>query len=138
MPLEVDDIAGFFDTYGWRYERGSDGVFRTGFVGDTGHFEIWVQVSEDFVIFVISPFLEESGGENQDAVLELLLRANYDVNLAKFGLDEEGDVSLTVEMPRKGFAYSHFADALTALSHYADLYSGAFRAARAHGRAEVQ
>lgn len=127
MQLEGEDIAGFFDAYGWRYERESDGLYRTGFVGDSGHYEIWIRVSDDWVYFTINPFLRPPAGERlSDDVLELVLRTNHDLNLAKLALDDEGDVLLTVELPVGGFGYSHFADALTALSHYADLYKGAF------------
>jgi len=130
MQLETKDIPGFFAEYGWRFERESDGLYRTGFVGDTGDYEIWLRVSEDWVYFTINPFVRPPAGEPpSDRLLELLLRTNHDLNLAKLALDEDGDVLLTVELPRVDFAYSHFADALTALSHYADLYRAALDAA---------
>lgn len=130
MQLEVDDIADFFETYGWQFERPSEGVFRTGFIGDFGHYEIWIRVSEAWVYFTISPFFRAGEGESlSDVILALLLRANHDLNLAKFALDEDGEVQLTVELPREGFAYSHFADALTALSHYADQWRPTFEEA---------
>jgi hypothetical protein len=127
MQLESEDIAGFFDAYGWRYERESDELYRTGFVGETGHYEIWIRISEHWVYFTINPFVRPRPGEQvSDAVLELLLRTNHDLNLAKLALDDEGDVLMTVELPVAEFSYSHFADALTALSHYADLYRTVF------------
>jgi hypothetical protein len=130
MELQTDDIPAFFETYGWRYERESQGLFRTGFVGDSGHYEIWLRITDEWLYFTINPFWKPApDGRHPDAVLELLLKANYDLNLAKFGLDEEGDVLLAVEMPRVGFGYSHFADALTALSHYADQYREHFERA---------
>lgn len=130
MQVEGDDIAEFFETYGWRFERPSEGLFRTGFQGDFGHYEIWIRVSEDWVYFTISPYFQAPEGEPiSDVILALLLRANYDLNLAKFTLDEDGEVQLTVELPREGFSYSHFADALTALSHYADQWRPTFEEA---------
>jgi hypothetical protein len=126
MELETEDIAGFFDLYGWRYERESEGLFRTGFVGESGHYEIWLRISDDWIYFTINPFVHPPEGGLTDEQLRLLLRTNHDLNLAKLAVDEEGDVLLTVEMPRVGFRYSHFADALTALSHYADLYREIF------------
>lgn len=138
MQVQSDDFADFFQTYGWRFERRSDGVYRTGFEGDAGSQEIWIRVSEAWVYFTINPFLSAPEGEEHGRqVLELLLRANFDVNLAKFAVDEDGDVLLTVELPREGFAYSHFADALTALSHYADHWREPFELAAGRGEGEV-
>ncbi len=133
MQLEVDDIADYFHTYGWQFDRPSEGLFRTGFVGDSGHYEIWIRVTEAWIYFTISPFFAaEEGQELASEVLRLLLHANHELNLAKFALDEDGDVLLVVELPRAGFSYSHFADALTALSHYADEWRPGFEeAARA-------
>lgn len=137
MQLEVDDIAEFFQTYGWHFERPSDGLFRTGFVGDSGHYEIWIRITDDWIYFTISPFFAAAEGEVSAAVLTLLLRANHDLNLAKFALDEDGDVVLAVELPRAGFSYSHFADALTALSHYADQWRAPFEEAAQVPESEV-
>jgi hypothetical protein len=45
--------------------------------------------------------------------------------MAKFAVDSDGDVILTVELPRENLDYSEFSDALGALSHYADMtYEG--------------
>jgi hypothetical protein len=135
MQLQADDIAEFFDEYGWRYERRSDGLFRSGFQGDTGHYEIWIRVSDEWVYLTITPFVAKPDDEDHPpAVLEALLRSNYELNLAKFALDEDGDILLTVELPREGFDYSHFADSLTALSHYADLYKERFE----HAAVEIE
>jgi hypothetical protein len=130
VQVEVEDIEDFFAIYGWQFERRSEGLYRTGFVGDFGHYEIWIRVSDAWVYFTISPYYRAPEGETvSDVILALLLRANYDLNLAKFTLDEDGEVQLTVELPREGFAYSHFADALTALSYYADQWRPTFEEA---------
>lgn len=138
MQLEVEDIAAFFDTYGWQFDRPSEGLFRTGFLGDSGHYEIWIRVTEEWIYFTINPFFAAPEGEELGAhVLRLLLRANHDLNLAKLALDEDGDVLLAVELPRTGFSYSHFADALTALSHYADQWRPVFENLASQQESEV-
>jgi hypothetical protein len=80
-------------------------------------------VTEAWVYFAISPYVVRHEDQpHGEAVLDVILRANHELNLAKFALDEDGDVLLSVELPLEGFGYSQFADALTALSHYADSY----------------
>ncbi|PJF43674.1 MAG: hypothetical protein CUN55_07850, partial [Phototrophicales bacterium] len=55
---------------------------------------------------------------------------NLDMNMAKFGLDSDGDIFLAVELPTENFTYSHFADALNGISHHAErLYSEVFNLA---------
>ena len=138
MGPSAEDISGFFDTYGWDYERREDTIFRTGFVGETGHYDIWIRITEAWIYFTINPYVEKrSGKRHGHGTLVELLRANHELNLAKFAVDEDGDVLLSVELPADGFCYAHFADALTALSHYADDYRGRFDEAVAADHAEV-
>lgn len=138
MHFEAEEIPQFFQAYGWQFERSGEGLYRTGFVGDSGHYEIWVRVTDQWVYFTINPFVERPDGRSHgEEVLTLLLQANHEVNMAKFALDEDGDVLLAVELPCESFGYSHFADALTALSHYADLYRERFEAAASVQGGEV-
>ena len=125
MPSPADAISAFFDTYGWHFERREPAVFRTGFLGETGQYDIWLRVTDAWVYFAISPYVPRSDDRaHGEGVLEALLRANHELNLAKFAVDEDGDVLLSVELPLEGFGYTQFSDALTALSHYADSYRG--------------
>ena len=134
MSVSAAEIPAFFERYGWQYDRASHDLFRTGFIGDSGHYDIWVRLTDDWIYFAISPFLaakKEGAWRPSDAVLELVLRSNYELNMAKFAVDEDGDIALSVELPTEGFVYSHFSDALTALSHYADDYAERFAAVTA-------
>ena len=61
--------------------------------------------------------------KNEDCALQLyrhLLRLNREMNMAKFAIDDDADVVLTVELPTENLDESEFKDALDALSYYAD------------------
>lgn len=134
----ADDISSFFERYGWRFERRGQDLFRTGFHGDTGQYEIWIRVADPWVYFTINPYVGKvESRDHGDAVYDLVLHANHDLNMAKFAIDSDGDVALSVEMPTEGFSYSQFADALTALALYADEYRVAFDQARLDDNIEV-
>ncbi len=138
MTSSTEAIEGYFETYGWQYESASPGLYRTGFAGDSGQYDIWVRVTDQWVYFAISPFLKPATDEGHlQQVLETLLLANHEINMAKFAVDEAGDVILSVELPIEGFGYSHFSDALTALSHYADDFREKFEMAQQADHAEV-
>lgn len=120
--FSAEDLGPFFESYGWKYERREPTIFRTGFVGETGHYDIWLKVTESWVYFAINPYVPKPDRGHGAGTLHTVLKANHELNLAKFAVDDDGDVLLSVEMPSEGFCYTHFADALTALAHYADDY----------------
>ena len=128
--MVADELPGYFDVYGWRYERREPTVFRTGFAGDAGSWDIWVKVSDSLVVFLISPYVPRDVETHPGPVLlRALLAANHELNLAKLGIDDDQDICLSVEMPADAFAYTHFSDALTALAHYADEFKARIDAA---------
>ncbi len=124
MSVDVASIHRFFETYGWRYdfEEGSK-TWHTGFRGDTSNFNIFVHLTENWLYFTITPFVNAPVDPACEATLHrFLLRLNHAINMAKFSLDSDGDVVLTVELPTENLDYSEFADGLNALSFYADAH----------------
>ncbi len=118
-----EDIENYFDRYEWTFSRAKDEVWQTGFRGKISSFRITISLTDNWVFFVINPFVvAPSQPENRLKLYHHLLRLNHEINLAKFGIDGDGDVFLSVELPTEGFAYSHFEDALGALCHYSDAH----------------
>lgn len=122
MNVTPEMIDGYFEQYGWTFKReeGSQD-WNTGFRGDVASFRIFVRLTENWVYFTIIPFIVGAKEETcKRKLLWQLLRLNRDINMAKFALDEDDDVVLTVEMPSENLEYSHFSDAIGALCYYAD------------------
>jgi hypothetical protein len=121
LGIAPEKIDGFFEQYEWSYDRSGEDVWLTGFRGDVSSFRIFVKVTEHWAYFTIAPFVVAPKDESCSSRLNRhLLRLNRDINMAKFCLDSDGDIVLTVEMPTENLDYSEFSDALGALSHYAD------------------
>ncbi|MBN1934826.1 MAG: YbjN domain-containing protein [Anaerolineae bacterium] len=121
MAVTPEIIAGYFEQYGWSYERVNETDFRTGFRGDVSLFRITVRIAGEWVYFSISPFvIAPQDPECERKLHRHLLKLNHEINMAKFTVDEDGDVILTVELPGESLDYSEFSDALGALSYYAD------------------
>ena len=115
-------IREFFERYNWEADYdGNTDTWLTGFRGDTSNFSVLVHLTENWLYFIISPFVN---APRQDfctrRLYTHLLRLNHAMNLSKFSVDDEGDVVLTVELPTESLDYSEFADGLDALSYYAD------------------
>lgn len=123
MTLEIapETIDSFFEQYGWTYDKNVDDTWLTGFRGDVASFRIFVKVTEHWAFFTIAPLVVAPQDEECTRRLNWhLLRMNRDINMAKFCLDSDGDVVLTVELPTENLDYSEFSDAMGALCHYAD------------------
>lgn len=121
MAVTPEIIQGYFEQYGWSYEQIDETDFRTGFRGDVSIFRITVRLSGDWVYFSISPFVvAPQDAECERKLHRHLLKLNHEINMAKFTVDEDGDVILTVELPSENLDYSEFSDALGALTYYAD------------------
>ena len=118
-----DSLKEYFEQYGWNYEQERSDYFRTGFHGADTYFDIHVRVMREWVFFFINPFVQtQLSDEHKGRLFHSLLEANHHMNLAKFCLDERGNVSLSVEAPAREFDYSYFSDVVGAMSHYAELF----------------
>ena len=117
---DAAEIARFFRRYGWSFERLDDDTFRTGFRGKNAAFVALVRVTPHWVVFTVNPLVRAPKAGFGGAMLRALALANQQANLAKLGLDEDGDAFINVELPSEGFGFSHFVAALGALTHFAD------------------
>lgn len=123
MPsFDPDHLERYFERYGWSFERLDELTYRTGFRGQHGAFAALVRVTDHWVIFTINPYVEAPEAGWGLASLRALALANQAINMAKIGLDQDGDVFMTVELPSEGFEYSHFSDAMTTVTHFADSF----------------
>ncbi len=120
LPITPETIEGYFTEYGWSFERLGQGIWRTGFRGESGAFTIYVRLTNTWLYLGIAPFVTKPKRECLMNVWEALLRINREMNLAKFAIDEDDDVTLMVELPMSSVSYTVFAEGLTALAYYAD------------------
>ena len=122
MMVDAVTIESYFDRFDWQYDRLDDTHFLTGFRSEvTDSFAIYITLAPNWVYFTISPYVEAPKNVTcEQKLYEHLLRLCQQMNMAKFTIDNDGDVVLTVELPRENLDYSEFSDALGALSYYAD------------------
>jgi hypothetical protein len=121
MP-DPESIEEYLRRDGWHFERveGPIPTWRSGFRGDVASFRFYVRLTENWIFFIIDPFVLRARSETAHAVHERLLQLNRDMTYAKFALDSDDDVVLTVECPTRNLDYGAFKDALDFLSYYAD------------------
>ena len=121
MTLTAEVLEGYFEQYGWSYQQLDETYFRTVFRGDVSSFVIHIRITEDWAYFSVAPFVvTPQEPECERRLYKHLLKLNHEMNMAKFTVDSDGDVILTVELPTENLDYSEFSDALGALAYYAD------------------
>ncbi len=120
-PISESTIEQYFRDYGWSFESLSGGLWRTGFKGDNASFTVFLRLTDSWLYMTISPFVPKPESEaSRHRVFEAMLHFNREMNLAKFVLDEDNDITLAVELPQIALAYPAFSEGLTALAYYAD------------------
>ncbi len=119
--ITAERVEEFLAKDEWPFERVDPTTWRSGFRGDVNSFRFFVRLTENWIFFTIVPFVV--GPKSDQAALGLyrhLLKLNREINMAKFAIDDDLDVVLTVELPTEHLDEGEFKDALDALSYYAD------------------
>ena len=118
--MELDQIVACMEKDGWAVDRLGATSARTLFrCGDTT-LPVFVWTEDAFVVFAIVPFVRiERDVEACEDLFTLLLTLNRKINLARFGVDPDGDVALSVEWRRENLDPSEVRDALDVLAFHA-------------------
>src|SRR5262249_5735325 len=85
-------------------------------------FQVFVHLEPEYVTFAVIPFVHLPPAEEGEPMADRLLELNREMNMAKFSVDEDGDVLLSVEYPALDLDPSEVRDAVDGLSFYAEKY----------------
>ncbi|MFT3775531.1 MAG: YbjN domain-containing protein [Minicystis sp.] len=125
--MTFDEVRACLRDDGWPVDVVSDVTLRSRFRSGERIFPLFVHQEPGYVTFAVIPFAKLPDDESGDVMADRLLALNREMNLAKFSVDEDADVVLSVEYPIEDLDPSEVRDALDVLSFYAEKY-----------RAEVQ
>ena len=122
--MNFTELRACLEKDGWPIEDVSEMTLRSCFRGGGRMFPVFIYREPEHVTFAVIPFLrlpeeDEAAGE---AIVDRLLHLNREMNLAKFSVDEDGDVVLSVEYRLEDLDASEVRDALDVLSFYAEKY----------------
>ena len=122
IRLDAETIHAVLEAGGWPCDRISDDTWRSHFRGRHASFPFYVRVDpKGYVCFAIVPFVKSPEDPSRAAALyDRLLELNQSLLMAKFSIDDDLDVVLSVEYPSEELDRSEFDDALDVLSYYAD------------------
>jgi len=123
-------IEGFLEQLHAPYKRITEDTWRSRFLGARVEMPFYVRVDPaGHVTLAVVPFLRSpEAADRQKVLYERLLELNHTLLMAKFSIDDDLDVVLSVEYPLEELDASEFRDALDALIHYADRHFEELRA----------
>jgi hypothetical protein len=149
--MTFDDVRVCLEGTGWPVEEVSSATIRSRFRGKSRVFHVFVHMGiegrstnprenagrstnpgetagrsteAEFVTFAVIPYARLPEDEVlADALVTRLLRLNREMNMAKFSLDEESDIVLSVEHRMEDLDPSEVRDAVDQLSFYADKFA---------------
>ncbi len=127
--MRFDELRACLEKDGWPVDVVSDVTMRSRFRSGDRVFPLFVHLEPEYATFAVIPFARLPADEGGDVLAERLLVLNREINLAKFSVDEDGDVILSVEYPLADLDPSEVRDAVDVLSFYAEKYRAEVEAA---------
>ena len=119
--IDRETLADHLRTLGYAPTLIADDMWRAHLGAAGRSFPLLVRIHKDYVTFAIVPLLKTpEDGVRAARLYNELLRLNHVLMLAKFSIDDDLDVVLSVEYPLGQLDPSEVSDALAALGHYAD------------------
>jgi hypothetical protein len=137
--MTFDELRACLEKDGWPVEVLSDVTLGSRFRAGDGVFPVFVHRERaegdrtEYATFAVIPFARLPPDEGGDALADRLLELNREMNMAKFSVDEDGDVVLSVEYPLADLDPSEVRDAIDVLSFYAEKYRAEIHAASERG-----
>lgn len=121
-------IEAHLKTLGWPVIPLSERTWRSSFRARRGTFPLVIQADGAFCRLMVLPIVRlPADADKAEKLYGRLLRLNGEMLLARFSLDEDGDVVLSVEFPVEHMDASEMRDALDVLSVYAERHRGELR-----------
>lgn len=119
--MTFEDIVAYLRSDGWPVEPLREQTIRSSFRGEQRSYTFFVHAEAAYLVVAVVPYQRLPVDEDEaQRLMDRLLHLNNDMMFAKFSVDEDGDVVLSVEYPLAHLDRSELRDALDVLTFYAD------------------
>lgn len=121
-------IQAYLGELGWPAISLGTSTWRSSFRNKNTTFPLVIHLEEGWCKLMVLPIVRlPADPEKAEKLYERLLRLNGALLLARFSIDEDGDVVLSAEFPLGDLDPSELRDALDVLSYYADRHQAELR-----------
>lgn len=119
--MTFDEVRAWLEKEGWPVEVISEVTIRSRFRAAGRVFPLFVYREPLFITFAVIPFSRlPDDPYDAETLMKRLLKLNREINMAKFSIDEDGDVVLSVEYRIENLDLSEVRDAVDVLVVYAE------------------
>lgn len=120
-PMNFEQILAYLQTHGWPVELLSENTARSRFAGSSRTFTFFVHSDGNYLTLLCVPYARLPADEPRARqLMDRVLHMNREMNMAKFSVDDDGDVVLSVDYPIAELQETEVRDTLDVLSYYAD------------------
>ena len=126
--LDPTTLKGHLEQLGWDANPHGAGTLRSVHQTVEGEMVVYLRLHANWLVASVVPFLATKG-DNSFELGRWLLRMNRDMPLAKFAYDEDGDVSINIELPTENLDFSEVKWALEELIEQATIHRATLRSA---------
>jgi hypothetical protein len=128
LKEDIEKVEGHLASLGWPVIALATGTWRSSFRGKLCAFPLVIQVEDGWCKLQVLPIVRLPGDPDRaEKLYHKLLKLNGELMLARFSLDEDGDVILSVELPLSDLDASEIKDSLDVLSVYAERHQAELR-----------
>ena len=123
--MTFDEVRAWLEKEGWPVEVISEVTIRSRFRAGERVFPLFVYREPLFITFAVIPFSRlPDDPYDAETLMKRLLKLNREINMAKFSIDEDGDVVLSVEYRIENLDESEVRDAVDVLAFYTEKHHG--------------
>ncbi len=119
--MNFDEILAYLQSHGWPVENLSENTARSRFAGTSRTFTFFVHSDGNYLTLLCVPYVRLPADDKAARkLMDRLLHLNHGLNMAKFSVDDDGDVVLSVDYPLADLQETEVRDALDVLAYFAD------------------
>lgn len=124
--MDLTTITQWLTSIGWTFEHVDETTLRLfRREGDAPRF--YLRLSAHWILLAYVHVIDPGEPGPKD-LSRRLLAVNRDLRLAKFGYDDDGEVTLTAELPTESLQRSELRDAIERMVRYVSHYQAYFTA----------
>lgn len=117
------DLEGYLRDYGWSFKRGGKGVWHSGFSTDHRSYPVRIMLDDNFLTISVQPLIAiDIDLEAFPELTTYLLELTYQSYMVRLGIDEVGDISMSINLMVGFLEKESVQIALSLLGHYSDLF----------------
>lgn len=122
MTSSAEQVEGFLRRYGWMFDRVSNSQWITGWQGRYCTFSLSIGLSTTMVCFKVEPLFHTTmDWDSRADLLKYLCEINAHTPMVKLVIEEDGDISLVLQLWSRHLRYKDFEHALGLIGYYADM-----------------